>query len=114
VICPRDAAKVEKVFEGELTLDTGKCPSGCSTCVDVCPCNALYLPLVEEAGHKPGKLAYNKDFCMYCGACVNACPADGPLRMKRSKINVSGEKTSLFNKIEAKLLTEKVPKITEA
>ncbi len=72
------------------TLDTSKCPSGCSTCVDVCPCNALYLPLVEEAGHKPGRLAYNKDFCMYCGACVNACPADGPLKMKRSKVNCEG------------------------
>ena len=113
-ICPSEAAKVAKVFEGELTVDATKCPSGCSTCVDVCPCNALYLPLVEEAGHKPGRLAYNKDFCMYCGACINACPADGPLKMKRSKVNVKGEKTSLYNKIETKLMTEKTPKIKEA
>jgi 4Fe-4S ferredoxin len=51
---------------------------------------------------------------MYCGACVNACPADGPLTMKRSKVNVKGEKTSLYNKIEAKLMAKKTPKITEA
>ncbi|WP_424358064.1 4Fe-4S binding protein [Methanocella sp. MCL-LM] len=114
VICPKDAAKVEKVFEGELTINTGNCPAGCSTCVDVCPCNALYLPIVEEAGHKPGKLAYNKDFCIYCGACINACPADSTITMKRNKINVSGEKTNLYNKIEAKLFAEKTPKIKEA
>ncbi len=114
MICPSEAAKVEKMFEGELTVDTEKCPAGCSTCVEICPCNALYLPLVEEAGHKPGKLAYNKDFCMYCGACINACPADGPLKMKRTKVNVTGEKTSLFNKIEAKLMAEKTPKIQGA
>jgi 4Fe-4S ferredoxin len=59
-------------------------------------------------------LAYNKDFCMYCGACVNACPADGPLTMKRSKVNVKGEKTSLYNKIEGKLMAKKTPKISEA
>ena len=114
VICPSDAAKVEKVFEGELTVNTDKCPAGCSTCVEICPCNALYLPLVEEAGQKPGKLAYNKDFCMYCGACIAACPADSTLILKRSKINVSGDKTSLFNKVEAKLLTEKSPRILGA
>jgi 4Fe-4S ferredoxin len=114
VICPRDAAKVDKMFEGEYELVTDKCPAGCSTCVEICPCNALYLPLVEEAGHKPGKLAYNKDFCMFCGACVNACPADGTIKMKRTKINVTGEKTSLYNKIEAKLLAEKTPKIQGA
>ena len=51
---------------------------------------------------------------MYCGACINACPADGPLKMKRSKVNVKGEKTSLYNKIETKLMTEKTPKIKEA
>ncbi|MCD1296387.1 ferredoxin, partial [Methanocella sp. CWC-04] len=114
VMCPKDAAKVEKVFEGELELDVSKCPAGCSTCVDICPCNALYLPAVEEAGHKPGKLAYNKDFCIFCGACVNACPADGTIKMKRTKINVTGEETGLFKKVAAKLMTEKVPKIKEA
>lgn len=113
-ICPQEAAKVEKVFEGELELFTDKCPAGCSTCVEVCPCNALYLPVVEEAGHKPGKLAYNKDFCIFCGACVNACPADGTIRLKRTKINVTGEETNLFKKAAAKLMTEKVPKIKEA
>ncbi|BAI61651.1 tungsten-containing formylmethanofuran dehydrogenase subunit F [Methanocella paludicola SANAE] len=114
VICPQEAAKVEKLFEGELTINTDKCPAGCSTCVEICPCNALYLPLVEEAGQKPGKLSYNKDFCMYCGACVTACPADGTITLKRSKVNVTGEKTNLFNKIEAKLLEEKTPKIQGA
>ncbi len=34
--------------------------------------------------------------------------------MKRSKVNIKGEKTSLFNKIEAKLMVEKTPKIKEA
>jgi 4Fe-4S ferredoxin len=111
VICPRDAAKVEKLFEGEYELVTEKCPAGCSTCVEVCPANALYIPPVEEAGQKPGKLMYNKDFCMYCGACITACPADGTIKMKRTKINWKGEETNLSKKIAEKLMAEKTPRI---
>lgn len=114
VICPREAAKVDKLFEGELTINVDRCPAGCSTCVQICPCNALYIPPIEEAGQRPGKLSYNKDFCMFCGACVAACPADGTITLKRSKINVTGEKTNLYNKIEEKLLAEKTPKIQGA
>ena len=114
VICPRDAAKVEKMFEGEYELVTDKCPAGCSTCVEVCPANALYIPPTEEAGQRPGKLNYNKDFCMYCGACVNACPADGTIKMKRTKINWKGEETNLSKKIADKLMAAKTPKIKGA
>jgi len=106
VICPRDAAKVEKLFEGEYELVTDRCPAGCSTCVEVCPANALYIPPIEEAGQKPGKLNYNKDFCMYCGACIKACPADGTIKMKRTKINWKGEETNLSKKITDKLMAE--------
>jgi len=113
-ICPRDAAKVEKIFEGKYELVTSRCPAGCSTCVEVCPANALYIPPVEEAGQKPGKLMWNEDFCMFCGACVNACPADGTIKMKRTKINFAGEETSLSKKVSEKLMAEKTPKIKGA
>ncbi len=46
---------------------------------------------------------------MYCGACVNACPADGTIKMKRTKINWKGDETSLSKKIADKLMAAEDP-----
>jgi len=115
--CPEEAITVEKIFEGDITFNAEKCPSGCSTCVEVCPCNAIYLPTPKPAKDLKRELepviAVNKDFCMLCGACVNACPGEDIIVLKRTGIRVKGKETDLFKTIKAKLLTPRTSQVLE-
>ena len=117
-VCPADAITVNKIFEGEVTFNATKCPGGCSTCVDVCPCHAIYLPSPVPAtelkkGSIEANIAVNHDLCILCGACVNACPSEDVIVLKRTAVHVKGEKTDLFKKIEKKLCVVRTSKIVE-
>lgn len=118
-VCPSDAVTITKFFDGELTINPAKCPGGCSTCVDVCPCNAIYLPSPVPAVQlkKDGiedNIAVNNDLCILCGACVNACPSEDAIVLKRTGIHIKGEATDLYKKIAAKLCTPRTSKIVES
>ena len=115
--CPTEAITVEKLFEGDIEFAPEKCPGGCSTCVEVCPANAIYLPSSVLASQMKGKveptIAANKEFCILCGACVNACPGEDIIRLHRTGIRVKGKETDLFNKIKEKLCTPRTSKVKE-
>lgn len=115
--CPTEAITVEKLFEGDIEFFPEKCPGGCSTCVEICPANAIYLPTPKPAGEMKGEveptIAVNKDYCILCGACVNACPGEDIIRLHRTGIRVKGKETDLFNKIKEKLCTERTSKVKE-
>ncbi len=115
--CPTEAITVEKLFEGEIEFFPEKCPAGCSTCVEVCPCNAIYLPTPPKAaelrGKQEPKIAVNKEYCMFCGACVNACPGEDIIVLKRNGIRVKGKETDLFKKVKEKLFTKRTSKVKE-
>ena len=117
--CPEEAITVEKIFEGEIEIYPEKCPGGCSTCVEVCPCNALYLPSpvpakdLTRGGIEPN-IAINKDFCIFCGACVNACPSEDAIILKRTAIRMQDVDTDLFKDVKRKLLTTRTSKVKEA
>ncbi len=117
--CPEEAITVEKIFEGEIEIYPEKCPGGCSTCVEVCPCNALYLPSpvpakdLTRGGIEPN-IAINKDFCIFCGACVNACPSEDAIVLKRTAIRMQDVDTDLFKDVKRKLLTTRTSKVKEA
>jgi len=115
--CPAEAITVEKIFDGEITFYPEKCPGGCSTCVDICPANAIYLPSpsspAEMKGEREPNIAVNEDFCIYCGACVNACPGEDIIVLKRNKVRIKGEETDLFKEIREKLFTERTSKVKE-
>jgi 4Fe-4S ferredoxin len=115
--CPTEAIKVEKIFEGDIEFFPEKCPGGCSTCVEICPANAIYLPSSVPASQMKGKveptIAVNKDFCILCGACVNACPGEDIIRLHRTGIRIKGTETDLFKKIKDKLCTERTSKVKE-
>ncbi|KQC05863.1 MAG: ferredoxin [Methanolinea sp. SDB] len=115
--CPTEAIKVEKIFEGDIEFFPEKCPGGCSTCVEVCPANAIYLPSDKPAGQMKGEvsptIAVNKDFCILCGACVNACPGEDIIRLHRTGIRIKGKETDLFNKIKEKLCTPRTSRVKE-
>ncbi|WP_243669456.1 4Fe-4S binding protein [Methanoculleus chikugoensis] len=109
--CPEEAITVEKIFEGDIEINPPeKCPGGCSTCVEVCPpCNALYLPspplpAKEMKGEIEPNIAINKDFCILCGACVNACPSEDAIVLRRTAIRMQDKETDLFKQIKEKLL----------
>jgi 4Fe-4S ferredoxin len=115
--CPTEAITVEKLFEGDIEFAAEKCPGGCSTCVEICPANAIYLPTALPAGQMKGNveptIAVNKDFCILCGACVNACPGEDIIRLHRTGIRIIGKETDLFNKIKEKMFTERTSKVKE-
>lgn len=117
-VCPSEAVTIKKFFEGEITFNQAKCPGGCSTCVDVCPCNAIYLPSplparLMKRDSIEDKIAVNHDLCILCGACVNACPSEDAITLKRTAVHVTGKETDLYKKIEAKLCTERTSKVVE-
>ena len=119
-VCPEEAVTITKIFDGDITFNPAKCPGGCSTCVDVCPCHAIYLPSSVPAvklGKKNGKednIAVNKDLCIFCGACVNACPSEDAIILKRTAVHYQGTVTDLAKKIEAKLCVPRTSKLIES
>ena len=115
--CPTEAITVEKFFEGDIEFHAEKCPGGCSTCVEICPANAIYLPSAKPAADMKGviepTIAVNKDYCILCGACVNACPGEDIIVMQRTGIRTKGTETDLFKKIKEKLFTRRTSKVKE-
>ena len=115
--CPTEAITVNKIFEGEITFHSEKCPGGCSTCVDVCPANAIYLPTPKSAKEMKGEIeaniAVNKDFCILCGACVQSCPGEDIIYLRRDSIKVKGKETDLFRKIKEKLFSPRTSRVKE-
>ena len=52
---------------GALRVDAAKCPEGCAECVPVCPTQAI-------APADGGGIALDLGRCLFCSACVEACP----------------------------------------
>ncbi|MGP8319461.1 MAG: 4Fe-4S binding protein [Methanosarcinaceae archaeon] len=84
-VCPYEAVDVKKPFKGEIILvgnNIEKCdPQGCHGCFNVCPSHLWYVP--TDTGKK---IAIEEGYCIYCGACVNACHVD-VMRVLREKVN---------------------------
>jgi 4Fe-4S ferredoxin len=90
---PEGAMHVRKFFQGKITIRAGKCPEGCTDCLDICPISgALYLSEADKKVH------LNEVFCIYCGACKVICPVDEALELKRTKINHTSIKSGAWNK----------------
>jgi ferredoxin len=48
-------------------VDADKC-TGCETCVDVCPSEAIHM--------EDGIAVVDADTCVDCESCVDECPAE--------------------------------------
>lgn len=74
-VCPYDAAKTLKPIDGKLRLfeaRMSRCdPVGCGACIAICKFNRVWY--VSE---NRKRVYFNERFCIYCGACENACPYD--------------------------------------
>ncbi len=96
-----------KFIDGEISVDDDECPGGCSTCIDVCPVECLTLPVSskEKPWEKVPKIAVDRDKCLFCGACLFACPANGAVKLERTEIKCSeeGSESKIWKNLEAKL-----------
>ncbi|MEM2716495.1 MAG: 4Fe-4S binding protein [Archaeoglobaceae archaeon] len=74
-ICPYDAAKTIKPIEGKLSLFEARMtrcdPVGCGACLRICKFNRVWFVSEDRK-----RVYFNEKFCIYCGACENACPYD--------------------------------------
>jgi 4Fe-4S ferredoxin len=93
---PDGAIHVEKMFYGSLRMNNEKCPEGCHDCVDVCPIPGV-LVLSDE------KVQANDSYCVYCGVCKIACPEEGALELKRTRIRHTEVRSGAWNKALEKL-----------
>ncbi len=75
VVCPYDAIKTVKPIEGRLYLYEPRMyrcdPVGCGACIKICKHNKAWYVSKEK-----GRVYFNEDHCIYCGACENSCPYD--------------------------------------
>lgn len=92
VKCNQGALKVNKAFEGKISVNREKCPEGCTDCLDVCPIPGALL-LGEDK-----KVHVNELLCTYCGACKNVCPINDALSVKRTKVNHTPIHSGTWNK----------------
>ncbi|MCZ0861544.1 4Fe-4S binding protein [Methanocorpusculum sp. MG] len=117
-VCPTEAVTIKKFFEGEIIFNADKCPGGCSTCVDICPCSAIYLPtpipamFLKRDSIEPN-IAVNKDLCILCGACVNSCPSEDAIIIKRSGIHIKGPETDLYKSVADRLFVPRTSRLKE-
>lgn len=70
LVCPYEAMDITKPFKGDIRLVAKQLlqcdPLGCHACFNVCPADCWYVG-------EDGKIRVEKDQCIFCGACVNAC-----------------------------------------
>ena len=88
--CPEEAITVAKFIEGEINIDTEKCPEGCTRCKDVCPVNAIDI--------EDGQVFANDYTCIYCGACLEVCPEEGAIEINRTAIRHSPVDSGTWHK----------------
>ncbi|MHC1564238.1 MAG: 4Fe-4S binding protein [Candidatus Hecatellaceae archaeon] len=81
--CPVEAIEVKKPLEGKVHIvKLEKCdPTGCKNCFNICPVDAIYPVKGAE------KIRVLEDFCIFCGACENACPEE-VLKVERLSLNL--------------------------
>ena len=89
--CPSDAIEVTKFIEGSIEIKGEACPDGCQRCLDVCPVNAL-------AFDGNGKVYANNTYCVYCGACLQVCPAPDALKVERTVIRHTPIESGAWNR----------------
>jgi len=64
---PRGPARFPERFRGRPSLESTRCPPGCSDCDEVCPTEAVWGAGTRELGIDLGR-------CLFCGLCQEACP----------------------------------------
>ncbi len=82
--CPVSGAiTVTPLFDGEIEVDTDKCPVGCDQCVKACP-TKCYKSMSNRG------VTVDPRYCICCGACFVAC-FYGAIDLTRMKLRSSND-----------------------
>ncbi|MEM1544822.1 MAG: 4Fe-4S binding protein [Candidatus Methanomethylicia archaeon] len=110
--CPQKAIETKKPFTGEIRIvKPEKCdPSGCKNCFNICPLNLFYTARIPSES----RIKVADEYCVYCGACVNACPYE-VLKVNRFGFNIEENKPwgKSYSEMYMKLIGKYKPKIIE-
>jgi 4Fe-4S ferredoxin len=68
------------------------------TCIDVCPCNAIFARKWGP-GERVEKITQRPDACIYCGACAISCPVDAITVTKNAIVPEMSKKKPYEKKI---------------
>ena len=74
----------ERAPYGSVTLDESRC-NQCSSCVWVCPSDALDLTEISR------ELSFVESLCFQCGLCVSVCPQWALSMQPGMNLSVSAE-----------------------
>lgn len=104
IVFPGSMPVLPPRFRGVPGIDQGKCVSGCSLCVDVCP---------QQAIRKVSTLDLDLGRCVFCGECVIACPGQAikltngfaMATRTRDGLHFNGEQLALAKALEPRLLS---------
>lgn len=94
-LTPREASDR---YRGFHTNDHSKC-TGCGTCSEICPTNAINMiempDLEPEDGKKAERPAIDYGRCSFCGLCVDICVSDS-LHMSKEYIHLSEDPNTFY------------------
>ncbi|HQJ50529.1 MAG TPA: 4Fe-4S binding protein [Anaerolineae bacterium] len=96
-VASQEGFSVTHPFEGIIRLERSLCPAGCQACADICPTHALVM--------EDGQLVLHEQFCVYCGACTQICPAPEALLVKRHRVRNSQVKSGAWVAALEKLIS---------
>ncbi len=95
---------VSERYRGHLSVDPSRC-IGCMQCMRACAINCIRITVANTPGGRMiTRFDINQAKCMYCGLCVEACPAKTLIMTKRFEGATFDIKTLLVRHV-----TEPVP-----
>ncbi|MHA1821131.1 MAG: 4Fe-4S binding protein [Promethearchaeota archaeon] len=94
--CKEGVPDAKSYLEGDIEFISENCAGGCNTCVEVCPTNAISIVKEDTPWDKGRKLVVDKDKCILCGTCTNACPVYDAIKLKITNVKSKGEYNAIF------------------
>jgi len=89
--CKEGIPDAKSYLEGDIEFFTSKCAGGCNTCIEVCPTGALSVKKPDAPWDKGREIVVDKDKCILCGTCTNACPVFDAIKLKITNVKYKGK-----------------------
>lgn len=76
---------------GSLRVEASKCVDGCTTCLPVCPTEAITRPVMTKGADGATRRSAVLDLgrCIFCAECVAACPTQAIVQTRDHRMAVA-------------------------